>query len=124
MKNICGQYISNVKSFFPILGKRERQYIKSLKMDIDDYCMEEDIGSLEQLYEKYGMPYEVANTYFAISDVDAITRKMRYRKWVKITVSVMLFLVFCGVLAWGITTHNIYQILEEEEQLFLRQSVH
>lgn len=123
MKNICGQYISTVKTFFPIMGKRERQYIKSLETDVTDYCMEEDISSLEQLYEKYGMPHEVANTYFTVADMDALTRKMRYRRWVKITVFAMLFLVFCGVLVWGITTYNTYRIFDEVEQLFLRQGI-
>jgi len=106
------------------VGKRERQYIKSLKMDIDEYCTEENISSLEQLYEKYGAPHEVANTYFSMLGMDAITRKMRYRKWVKISVSAMLFLVFCGILVWGITTYNTHRILDQEEQLFLRQSIH
>ena len=118
MKNICGQYISIAKSFFPIMGKAERQYMKSLKTDIEECCAEENISSLEQLYDKYGMPHDVANNYFTMLDVDAIARKTRYGKRVKITALAMLFIILCGVFVWGTTYYNIYRILTKQNSSF------
>lgn len=124
MKSISGQYISTIKSFFPIMGKKERQYIKSLTEDVADYCIEEDISSLEQLYEKYGMPHEVANMYLSMLDVEVTAKRIRHSKWIKITVSVMLFLFFCGVLVWGITTYNRYRSFADVQAFSIEETIH
>lgn len=124
MRNICGRYISDVRFFFPVLGKKERQYIKSLKLDIADYCVEENISSLEQLYERYGMPYEVANAYLSTLDVNVMAKRIRYSKWVKVTTSAVLLLVFCGVLAWGITTYDTYRSFAESQIFTIDETIH
>lgn len=124
MRNICGRYISDVKFFFPVLGKKEKQYIKSLKLDIADYCVEENISSLEQLYERYGMPYEVANAYLSTLDVNVMAKRIRYSKWIKVATSAGLLLVFCGVLVWGITTYNEYRNFAEWQVFTIDETIH
>ena len=54
MNKICKQYISEVKSFFPIMGKSEKRYVTKLKANIESYCEDEEITTKEELYEKYG----------------------------------------------------------------------
>ena len=56
MNKICKTYISEVKAFFPILGKDERSYISKLRTNVDDFCDEANISTKEELYEQYGMP--------------------------------------------------------------------
>jgi len=41
MKTLCRQYISDVKSLFPIVGKEERIFLAKLKKTIENYCDEE-----------------------------------------------------------------------------------
>ena len=49
MNKICKQYISEVKSFFPIMGKSEKRYVTKLKANIESYCEDEEITTKEEL---------------------------------------------------------------------------
>lgn len=110
--------------FFSGSREKERQYIKSLKMDIADYCMEENISSLEQLYKRYGMPYEVANEYLSTLDVDVMAKRIRCGKWIKFSVSAMLLVVFCGVLAWAVTTYKEYRSFAESQIFTIEETIY
>lgn len=59
MNTICRQYIKNAQSFFPIIGKEERKYLKNLELTINEYCEEKSISSLNSIYEDFGMPFEI-----------------------------------------------------------------
>ena len=52
VNKICKTYISEVKAFFPILGKDERSYISKLRTNVDDFCDEANISTKEELYKQ------------------------------------------------------------------------
>ena len=115
MNKICKQYISEIKAFFPIMGKDEKKYIAKLKNNIESYCDEACITTKEELYKNYGFPNNVVNDYYSSLDTDYIVKKIKLSKYIKALVSVILILlivvtsVFC---AFWYQNHQMY--LREE----------
>ncbi len=50
MKTLCQQYISDVKSFFPSIRRKEKIFIKNLKNDVECYCEENTVNTISELY--------------------------------------------------------------------------
>ena len=104
MDGVCKAYIKSVKAFFPIMGKREKEYLKKLELNIKDFCCENSITSVEMLYEDFGIPSEVASSYFASVQIDYLIRKINISKNIKCTLAILVMLivigmsVFCGCL--------------------------
>lgn len=47
MSKLKQRYLKEVKSFFPIMGKPERRHLKKLSEQINDYCLEKEVFSIE-----------------------------------------------------------------------------
>lgn len=118
MNNLCKQYTSSVKELFPIMGKAEKRYILSLKEDINAYCEEENIETLDKLYEKYGSPNNIVNSYFSVSDTTEIIKRIRISKWIKCAIVILLVIIMLGTLIWGIKTYNTFQTFKQEQAIF------
>ena len=83
MTKLCQQYLSDVKTFFPIMGKPERAYLTKLTATIEDYCIEEKVTTVEQIYDGFGHPSEVASTYLTSVDTSYLIKRIRLTKWIK-----------------------------------------
>jgi len=58
------KYMAQIKASFPILGIRERKYIKELYYDIKQYCDTNNPTSLSELYTIYGLPINVVKDFY------------------------------------------------------------
>ena len=47
MSKLKQRYLKEVKSFFPIMGKPERRHLKKLSEQINDYCIEKEVSSID-----------------------------------------------------------------------------
>ena len=66
---------------FPFKSKKERTLIKKLTHDIEDFCMDENVTSKEQLYKNCGKPIDVVAEYFSTQEMSYIVRKSKINKW-------------------------------------------
>lgn len=114
MNKICKQYISEVKTLFPIMGKSEKRYIAKLKANIESYCEETDITTKKELYEKYGLPNNVVNDYFSAADTEYIVKKIKTSKYIKAFISVILIILI-------IVTSVFCTFWYQNHQMFLRE---
>ena len=80
MNNLCKQYIKNAKTLFPIIGKTEKEYLKKLELNVQDYCEESSVSSIEELYRDFGSPSEVVNSYFSSVDLDYLLKRISISK--------------------------------------------
>lgn len=83
MDELCQQYISNVKVFFPIMGKKEKEYLRKLSTSVEECCEEKAITTVEELYDEIGSPGDVFNTYFSQQNMSQVIRRIRLVKWIK-----------------------------------------
>lgn len=118
MTKLCQQYLSDIKSLFPIMGKPEKKYLTKLSHSIDDFCLEENVTTLDDIYKDFGHPGEIVNTYLTSVDTSDIIKRIRYAKWLKRGIIAVLIISLIGVSIYGITTYKAYKILEQEQIYF------
>lgn len=116
MDKICKEYISDAKKFFPVMGRKERDYLRKVSSDIEDFVEAENITSKSELVEKYRQPYEVANNYYAtFFDTELIIKRIKISKYIKIFISliIVLLIIFASIfiMFWN-ENHN--SMLREE----------
>lgn len=89
---ICEQYISQIKAFFPIMGKREKDYLQNLKSVLNDYCQQSTAISMCSLYDEFGTPSSIVADYFSDSNINNTVERIRKDKSLKL---VSAFLLTC-----------------------------
>lgn len=124
MNKLCKQYISNVKLLFPVTGKAEKEYLNSLASDIEDYCIEENIKTIDKLYERYGTPDTVLNTYFSVLNTDEVIKRIKIIKQLKQAVVLFLLIIVTAVFIWGINIYDTYQIFMQEQAVFTDSNIY
>lgn len=115
MAKLSRRYLSDVKSFFPVTGKPERTYFTKLTEQIDDYCIEKNVTTIEEIYDGFGHPSEVASTYFTSIDTPDLMKRIQLAKWVKRGIAALLFIALTAVSIYGIKTYYAYQVFKQEE---------
>ena len=115
---ICKQYISEVKTFFPIIGKDERDYISKLKTNVDDFCDEANISTKEELYKQYGMPIDVVHDYYSSADAESIIKRIRLTKYITRAIIVLLFLALVSTSFYCVNLYSEHQEAFNENIIF------
>ena len=122
MTKLCKQYLSDIKAFFPIIGKAERVYLAKLIQTVEDYCIEEKVTTIEEVYNGFGQPSEVANTYFTSCDTSNLMKRIQLTKWIKRGLITLLLIALIGVSMYGIISYKAYKLLEHE-QIYLEEEI-
>jgi hypothetical protein len=123
MNKICKKYISEVKTFFPVMGKNERKYIKKLNENIEGYCEEANITSKQELYDNYGNPNDVVNDYCSTVDTDYIIKKIKISKYIKFFIATILVLITIATSTYCVLLYNSYQTAARQEVVICDQSI-
>lgn len=123
MDKICKQYISEVKAFFPIMGKDEKKYINKLRLNIANYCEEANITSDQELYESYGKPHDVANDYFSTVETKYIIKKIKISKYIKAFIVAILSLALIATSVYCIVRYEYHQMSMREEVVIVESVI-
>ena len=123
MDRIAKQYANNAKSFFPIYTSREKEYIRKLELNMEDYCEDNNIVSLEELYQKCGTPSDVAHTYFSTCDSEYILKKLRLAKIIKISVISLVIVAFMALSFYCATLYSEYKVFAEQQIYFEEDAI-
>ncbi len=116
MNKICKEYIYEIKALFPIRRKPERDYIKKIMVDIENFCEESEVTTKQELYESYGKPNDVVNNYLATVDTEYIAKQISISRFIRIAVAVFLVLATIATAVFCITLTTELQYIMEQEQ--------
>ena len=108
MNKICKEYISDAKKFFPIMGKKERAYLRGIVSELEDCIERESITSKQELYVKYRQPYDLANDYYSRFETDEIVKKIRISKHIKALISIIIII---ALVSTSISLFNYIKVL-------------
>lgn len=112
MNKISKEYMGEVKTLFPIKKKSEKAYLKKLASDVDDYCEEANVTSKQELYDNYGMPYEVVGNYLSTVDNDHLVKLLRNSKLTRIATVVLLMLATIATTMFVMFLLHKHDVLE------------
>lgn len=73
------QYFREAKSFLSCGLRRRRRIIAEIRTLLIQYCQENPDAQLEDLFDAFGTPEELANTLFTPSRAEKLSRKKRAR---------------------------------------------
>lgn len=121
MNTIAKEFSKNAKIFFPIYGAKEKEYLKNLESNIEDFCEDNNIDSLDDLYSKYGTPSDVAHSYFSACSSEYILNKLKIAKTIKYSLALIITAVFIALSSYCIKLYAEYQIFAEE-QIFYEET--
>ncbi len=115
MDSICRQYTKNIRALFPVIGKNEKKYLNKLKHNLEEYCEETSISSLEELYDNFGIPSEVVNTYYSSVNIDHILRQIKRTKAIKTTLITLIICALIAVSAYCVSLYSEYKVFESQK---------
>ena len=115
MNKLCRQYRSDIKSFFPIMGNPEKKYLFKLMRSVEDYCDEEHVTTIEELYKGFGSPGDVVSTYLENADTSLLMKRIRITKWIKRGIVAFLLIALIGVSIYGVYAHIEYKMLGQQQ---------
>lgn len=117
MKKLRKQYVHKIKSLFPIIGRPERKYIKTMEINIDDYLSDSPNCTLEGLYQEFGPPEDVLNSYYSMMDTDHIIKRIRIAKYLKALV-ITLIATLVILASWRFyVSYKSFLIFQEEQMV-------
>ncbi len=117
------QYIHEVKALFPSKGKKERDYLKKLRITIDEYCEEEHINNKQAIYEKYGKPIDIVYDYYSALDTEVIVKKIRLASFFKIFISVLVLAALLSALAFSYRQYQLHLIDLRQEMVGVEEEI-
>lgn len=92
-----------------MIGKPERQYLSSLKVEVEDFCLENNIQTLDEFCHAYGYPSDVVNEYYTQTPPAELIQKIRTARWIKRSICTVLALVTCFLVIFGVHMYLSYQ---------------
>ena len=99
------------------MGKPEKKYLTKLIESVEDYCAEENVATIEEIYSGFGQPREVVNTYISNIDSSQLIKKIHFSKWIKRGIFILLLATLIGISIYVFFLHKSYNE-------FVRQSVY
>ena len=123
MNKICKEYISEIKSLFPINRKMEKTYLNKMATDVDDFCEENNITTIDELYQNYGTPEDVVHNYISILDRKTLVKHINTTRLAKIIVASVLVAALAVTSIIGIYYYNIYQIAKSQEVVISYETI-
>lgn len=97
-RKICKIYTRQIKSYFPIITKREKNYIKSCNI-YGFYPVDRKL-TLEDLHKEIGRPEDIFSEYLNAIDSDLLYKQIQKTKIVK-AFSIFILITAMIVLSWS-----------------------
>ena len=109
MNTICKQYIDQVKTLFPVMGKPEKEYIRGLALQVEEVCKEQGISNLETLYGEFDRPEDVVRGYISQLDTEEVVQRIRRTRLLRILVT-WIVIAALAVTAAAVTKTVLYHM--------------
>lgn len=88
------KYLKDCRRLFPIYGKCEREYLERLKCHIQEYQLEHEYCTYDNLAAQFGTPAEVAAEYYDTVDDSFLLKRVNFKRLCRIFTVILLSLLF------------------------------
>lgn len=112
MNLLCQKYISEAKSYFPIMGRNEKKYLYNLAKTIEDYCETEHVSTMDDIYKNFGKPQSIITSYIETGNISLLIKNIQLSKCIS---RGLLFLFVLASIFISITTYKASKALKQEQ---------
>lgn len=123
MDNICKAYVSQVKAILPVWGKKEKAFVRKLHDNLCDYCEENNVTVIDELYKSYGTPQEIVFEYISLMEPDAISKRINTAKYIKILAVSLIIIALFATSLLGVYTYAEYEFAKELENIRIESTI-
>ncbi len=90
------KYIRRCKNCFPVYGKEERQFLKRLRHQVEEYTQENQELTYQQLEERFGTPIDIVKSYYdTLEDENRLIDRACFSKYLRrIFAMILVILIF------------------------------
>lgn len=94
MNNSAKKYLKLVKKEIPWHGKPRRDFIKLMKNDVEEYCIDHLNPVIDDLVDEFGEPRKVAKEFVQEIDLDILKRSANISAVIKfVLIATLLFFI-------------------------------
>lgn len=115
LNNDINKYIKDIKSYLICDYKTQKKFMDDFKNDVFSYIEDNSIGDINEIYEHFGPPQEIANGFFENADTKKIKKKMNISKTITICFIVALIIWATGITVSVVDAHLQYDGYFTEE---------
>ena len=88
------KYIRRCKNCFPVYGKEEQQFLKSLRHQMEEYAQENPDVTYQQLEEWFGTPIDIVKSYYdSLEDEDRLIDRACFSRTLKKVMIIILMVI-------------------------------
>ena len=104
------KYYSELKLFFPVHGKIERQMFSDIRFRLEELNENIEKISYEQICEELGSPQEIVSGYFCDTDTEYLVKRLRFTQYIRRCV---LILITAIIIIAGVYCYHLYKLYLE-----------
>ena len=105
-------YFRQIKTLLPIYGKEEKQFIRHLRTDMEEYIDAHPSCSWKDICDEFETPYEAVYGYLSAFPAEDLCRSIRSRKRIRIVLIIVLIL---SALIFTFKTYQYYLMCEDSK---------
>jgi hypothetical protein len=85
-------YFKEIKSLFPVFGKREKRFLLDFKIDVENYRATASSYDYANIVSQFGEPNIIISNYLRDAEPRYLLRQMRLGKYVRRGVAIVVIL--------------------------------
>jgi len=123
MDKLCKAYVSQVKAILPIWGKKEKAFVNKLHDNLCDYCEDNNVTAIDELYKGYGTPQEIVFEYISLMEPNEISKRINTAKYIKFLAISLITLALVATSIFALYIYSEYQSFKNEELVTIEQTI-
>lgn len=85
-------YFRQIKLLLPIMGKKERRFLKDFRSSVEDFLEKNPGSDIADVVERFGSPDDVMHDYISSLDQEQLCRNIHFRHLLRNAIIVILLL--------------------------------
>lgn len=120
-------YKNEIKSKLICDSKVSKKFFEDLQNNIDNYIVENNAKSIEEIYKHFGTADDIAKAFFETTDIDTVKRKISIKKLIVILVIAIISIFAIVMIFVGIdatqknVAYEIQDISDAESIYFIEE---
>lgn len=113
-------YYKSIKCLLPICRKEEKQFLSALADSIEEFCACRPDATLDEIYERYGLPNQVVADYYTSMDYEDLEKRISFSTMLK---RLCAFIVILVLLFFSVRTILLYRSYQKSNEATITEKV-
>jgi hypothetical protein len=108
-------YLGQIKSLFPVYGKREKRFLADFEKNVRDYIQDDPEATAESAISHFGSPADIIQDYMEYIDIDDLIKRVNIAK--KVRLGVFIIVLIFAIVAVTMSIMRYHQYKEAQQAI-------